>query len=287
MDLHRKHQRTALARAWDEEPGATILQCSDAPDMSGANQAALEQAQLSRESLDWVKQVYEREKPARDAAAERAAAVSDQQLKSAQLQDTVTQESLNHYRSTFKPIEEKLAAEAMAYDTPQRREAAAGQAMADVGTQADLARETAAREMAARGVDPSSGAALMATQRGSVMEAAQKAAAGNQARQLVETTGHAYMSDAANLGRNIASSQGTTAGIALNAGNSSVANSNAGLAATQSGTSAVQSGYSTAINGIGQSAATLTNIGKVQAEGRSDVLGSVAGAATRWGLGKI
>jgi hypothetical protein len=270
-----------LLRELQRARGAHRLQCSDAPDMSGANAAALEQAQLSRDQLEWVKGIYEAEAPARDEARQRANAVSDQQMASSQLQDQVTRESLDHYRTTFKPIEQKLAQQALEYDTPERRAQASGQAMADVGTQADIAREGMVRELASRGVDAGSGNVVAALARGGVAEAAAKAAAGNQASNLVETTGHAYLSDAANLGRNIASSQGTTAGIALNAGNSSVGNSQTALNTGTNGVGMVQGSYSTAINGIGQSANTLTNIGKVQADtaaSNSQGLGSLAGA---------
>lgn len=279
MALHRKAQRTALARAWDDEPGVSVLHCSDAPDMSGANAAALEQANLSREQLAWVKNIYDSETPAREEARARANAVSDQQMASSKLQDQLTQESAAHYRSTFKPIESYIANDAMNYDTPERREAAAGQAQADVGTQADIARSTTMNDLAARGVDPSSGAAAMALARGGIMEAASKAAAGNQARTQVETIGAARRADAANLGRGIASAQGTTASLALTAGNSSVGNSQTAL--NTNGVGMVQQGYGTAINGIGQSANTLLNVGKVQGDASASSsagLGSLAGA---------
>jgi hypothetical protein len=256
--------------------------------MSGANAAALEQAQLSREQLDWIKGVYEQERPAREAAAARAQAVSDAQVKSMQQQDDISKAAYDHYSSTFKPIESAIATEAMNYDTPERRAQASGQAMADVGTQADIAREGMVRDLASRGVDAGSGNVVAALARGGVQEAAAKAAAGNAATQQVETVGRALKADAANLGRGIASSQGTTAGLALTAGTQAAGNAQTALNATTSGNGMVQQGYSTAINGIGQSANTLTNIGKVQADGSGDqLLGAVAGAATRWGLGKI
>lgn len=272
MDLLREKLRARTSHR---------LYCSSAPDLSGANAAALEQAKLSRDQLDWVKGVYASEAPARQAAQDRANAVSDAQLKSMQQQDSIAQDSYNHYKTTFQPIETQLATQAQNYDTPSRRDAMAGQAIADVGTQAGIAQQGVVNDLAARGVDASSGNAAAALAQGGVQAAAAKAAAGNSARQLVETTGHAYMEDAANLGRGIASAQGTQAGIALNAGNASVGNSQTALNTASNGVGMVQQGYGTAINGLGSAAQNMTNIGKVQADtaaANSQGMGSLAGA---------
>jgi hypothetical protein len=272
MDFRRE-----LARCM----GANRLQCTDAPDMSGANAAALKSAELSEKQLEWVKGVYEAEAPAREATRAKANAVSDAQIGVMNQQMGLTSEAADHYRTTFKPIESFIAKEAMGYDTAERRDAAAGQAMADVGTQGDIGRQTTMDELAARGVDPSSGNAAMALQRGSVMEAAAKAAAGNDARTKVETVGRALRGDAANLGRGIASSQATTAGLSLTAGDRAVASSGAGLAAGTAGAGMVQQGYGTAINGLSGASSNLANIGKIEAgsdASGSSGLGSLAGA---------
>lgn len=278
---HRKHQRTAIARAWDVEPGISLLQCSQAPDMSGANAAALESAQLSRDQLQWVQKTYADEAPARAAAAAQATKVSNAQLASQQLQDSLAQEGAAHYRTTFKPIEEKIAADAQGYDTAERRAQESGQAMADVGTQADIARRTAMQEAEARGVDPSSGSFAATLGRGAVAEAAAKAAAGNAAAKNVETVGAAKMMDAAGLGRGVVSSQGTQAGLAVQAGSASAASARGALDATTSGDAMVQQGYGQAVNGLQGASNSLTNIGKVSADvsaSNSQGMGALAGA---------
>lgn len=239
--------------------------CSEAPDMSGANQAAVMQANLSKEQLDWVKQIYAETAPDRAATASRAAQVSDAQLASMQQQDSLTRDYNQYQTTTFRPIEQKIAAAAQGFDTPERRETEAAQAMADVGTQADIARSTGLRELAARGVDPSSGSTAVALGRTGITQAAVQAAAGNTARKTVETVGAARLADAANLGRNIASAQGTTASLALNAGNSAIAASRSGLDATTSGVPMVQQGYAGAQQGLSGAANTYLGIAKVQA----------------------
>ena len=246
------------------------------PDMSGANAAAVMQAELSREQLDWVKQTYEAERPEREAAAARAAQVSDAQLASQQQADQLAAESAAHYRTTFKPIEQQIAHEALNYNTAHRRESAAAQAMADINQQATIARETTMADLASRGVDPSSGNVAATMSRGSVMEAAAKAAAANDARTKVETIGAAKLNDAAGLGRGVVSSQGTQAGLALTAGNSSVGNAVTGLNATTSGNNLMMQGYGGAQQGLAGAAQTHLGI----ANATRDTSGaSLAGSA--------
>jgi hypothetical protein len=44
------------------------------------NQAAKDNAALGREQLDWYKQIYQEQAPTREAATQRALAISDAQL---------------------------------------------------------------------------------------------------------------------------------------------------------------------------------------------------------------
>lgn len=253
--------------------------CCDTPDMTGANQAALMGAQLSREQLDWVKQIYGETAGQRADTQARQNAVSDQQLESSKLQDQLTREQADNWRTNFKPLDTYLAKDALAYDTPARRDQMSGQAMADVDTQTGLAREATMRDMAARGVDPSSGAAAIALERGAIAEGGQRAAAGNQARLNVETIGHGRLMDAVGAGRNVITNQGTTAGIALTAGNSAGANSSGANATGMSGAPMMQQSYGTAINGLNSSANTIGSLGKIETDASNASMGALGSAA--------
>jgi hypothetical protein len=233
-----------------------VLLCSDAPDNGGMNQAAVQQAALSAEQLAWAKEVYAQTAPDRAAAAARAAQVSDAQLASMNTQTALSQDYADYQKNTFRPLEQGIVADAAAYDTPERRAAAAGQAVADVGTQADAARDTMAREAMARGVDPSSGNFAAAQGAFGVRAAAAKAAAGNAASTQVETIGQARKMDAANLGRGLASNQATSAGLALTAGNNSTANAQVPLQVAQSGANIMNQGYAGAQQGLAGAAST-------------------------------
>lgn len=258
--------------------------CSEAPDMSGANAAALEQAQLSREQLAWFKELEQQTRPQREAAQARQMAVSDAQLRLMSQQEQLTTEANQRYKSTFQPIEDRIAREAQAYDTPARREAEAGQAMADVESQVALANAGVQRELADRGVDASSGNAAIALSRQALGTGAMRAAAGNQARKQVETIGAAKLMDAAGLGRGVVSNQATTAGLAINAGNSSGGNAGNALNTATSGAALMQAGYQGAQQGLAGAAGTYMGIGRIEAQandqsGMWGALGAAAGGA--------
>lgn len=259
-----------------------ILYCSDAPDMTAQNTIAASQAALSAEQLAWAKEIYAASAPDRAAATERANTVSDAQLASMATQAAMATDYADYQKNTFRPLETGIVADAAAYDTPARREQEAGKAMAEVGTQAAGARESIAREAMARGVDPSSGNFAAGQGIMGVRTGAAKAAAGNAARTQVETIGQARKMDAANLGRNLASNQATSAGLALTAGNNSTANAMVPLQATGTGAQLMQQGYAGAQNGLGNAASTYgaaANAGKTDDSGMWSTIGTVAGTA--------
>ena len=256
------------------------------PDYSGQNAAAVQQASLSAEQLAWAKQIYAESAPDRAAASARAAKVSDAALAAMDKQQALTDEYAAYNKNTFQPLEKQIVKEATEYDTPARRAAESADVMAKVGTQFDVARGTAAREASARGVDPSSG--NFAAQMGilGATEAAQKAGAGNAAAKQVETVGAAKKLDAAGLGRNLATNQATSAGIALNAGNSSVTAAQVPGAVTSQGAALMTSGYAGAQAGLAGASSTYGSIANTQASlarGQDDsglfgALGQVGGA---------
>lgn len=128
------------------------------------------------------------------------------------------------YDKSFAPINEKIATDALGYDTTARRDAAAAQAQADVGTAGDAGRATLAREVQSRGGDINSGNYIAGLNQISVAEAAQKASAGNTARRTVEDTGAARLASAANLGQTVNNQGVTQVQLGQTAGNSAVAN---------------------------------------------------------------
>lgn len=254
--------------------------CSDAPDMSGANAAAMANAELAKESLAFYKQIYAEQAPARERATNTALQVADAQLASMEQQAALSKEYADYNRETFRPVEQQVVADAMAYDTPDRREAEAGQAVADVGIQAANARQAQTRAQTRMGVNPNSGAATSMQSALSLGEAAAKAGAGNTARKNVETIGFARKMDAAGLGRNLASNSSTAASVALNAGNSATGNASVPVQQAQSAASMMGQGFSTAIQGNNSAGGLYTQAAQISSQdsGLMGALGGVAGS---------
>lgn len=253
--------------------------CADSPDYSGMNRAAEANAALSKESLNFYKQVYAEQKPAREAAAKIAMDVANQQLESSKQNTAISNDYWNYQKNTFRPLEEGIVADAKTYDTAARRESAASEAVADVGMQAEAARQAQTRQQQRMGVNPSSGKALALQSQMGMAEALGKAGAANTARDKIELQGYARKMDAANLGRGLASSQATSAGVALNAGNSAVGNAGTPLTQANQAASMMGQGFNTAIQGNNSAGQLYGQAAQLQSQdsGLMGALGGVAG----------
>lgn len=254
--------------------------CSDAPDMSGANRAAEANAAIAKESLEFYKQVYAEQAPERAKAAALNEKVSTAQLASMQQNDAISKDYWDYQKGTFRPLEAKIVSDAQDYDTEQRRESEAAKAAADVGMQAEVSRQSNTRQMQRMGVNPNSGKMLAIGNQMALGEAVAKAGAANKARSMVETQGYARKMDAANLGRGLASSQATSAGVALNAGNSAVTNAGVTMNQANQAAQTAGQGFTTAINANSSAGNLFATAAQAQGQdsGVMGALGSVAGA---------
>jgi hypothetical protein len=273
MDLLREKARARSAHR---------LQCSDAPDMTAMNIAAQTQAELGREALNWYKDLYAQTAPDRERAS--AAALEQSTLQSALARESLTasQEARGRYNSTFKPIEDRIAAEAMAYDTPARREAAAKSATADVEMTLAGARDATQRNQARMGVMPNSGQAAAMAGAMDLGAAKLKAGAANTARREVETIGQARLMDAAGLGKGVVSNQATQAQLGITAGNSGVNNAQVPLNVANQGAQIMGQGFQTGMQGnmqAGQLYGQAAQIGQSNNDGLWGALGTMGGAA--------
>lgn len=253
-----------------------VARCKDSPDNSGINAAALANAEIAKESLAWYKQQYADQAPAREAATKVAMDVANQQLGSMRQNDAISKDYWDYQKNTFRPLEGGIVADAQNYDTAARRDEKAAGAVADVGMQAEMARQAQTRGMQRMGVNPGSGKMLAMQSQMGLGEAVAKAGAANQARDAVELQGYARKMDAANLGRGLASSQATSAGVALTAGNN--ANANIGTPLTQANQAAATmgQGFSTAISGNNSAGSLYGQAAKIQADASSGLMGDLA-----------
>lgn len=257
---------------------------SKQPDTSKQQEAALQMSQLSKEQLDWRKQIYAETAPDRADGIRHANLVSDAQLSSMGTQTALAQDYADYSKQVFRPLEQGIVADAAGYDTEARRNDAASKATADVELSLASQRGIATRNQQRMGVNPSSGAVLALDNQMSLAGASMKAKAASDARTQIETVGQARKMDAANLGRGLASSQATSAGLALTAGNNSAANSASTGNITAQGNDIMTTGFAGAQQGLSGAANTYGNIASLQQKaGDNSALwgaaGQVAGAA--------
>jgi hypothetical protein len=235
----------------------------DAPDTSGVNAAALANSQLSKEMLDFQKQVYAESAPDRAAASARAKAVSDAQLASMTQNDAIAKDYNDYAKGTFRPLEQKMVADAQAYDTPERQNAEAAKAVAGVEAQVAKTQKAQQNNMSRMGVNPNSGKWGASF---NLDGAKAKAGAAQAARSQVETQGYARKADAANLGRGLASSQATSAGVALNAGNAANSNMQAVGNIQAQGNQIMTQGFSGAMNANSSAGNLYGQVAQIQGQ---------------------
>lgn len=268
---------------------ASAALAPDAPDNSGMNRAAESQAALSKEQLDWSKQIYAETAPERAEATRIALEQGRLQTEAAKKQLAAADDTLAYQKETFRPAEQKLVADALAYDTPERREAAARAAMADVEIQQAAQREATMRSMEARGVAPNSGRVAAMSGMMDLGAARLKVGAANTARQQVETMGVARLGDVANLGRGIASNQVAQVQSGVNAGNSAAANGQVPVNVAASGAGIMQQGFAGAQSAMGSSGSLYGAVANMENQANANQASMYSGlgsAAGMWAAGK-
>lgn len=253
--------------------------CGDAPDTSGMNAAAKANAELAKEALDWYKQQYAEQAPLRQQAVDTATQVADAQVAAMDQNAAISNDYWNYQKGTFRPLEQGIVADAAKYDTPERRQAESAAAMAGVQQQMDQSMSAQSRALARQGVNPNSGKMLSMRGQLDIAGALGKAQAANKAIKDVELQGYARKMDAANLGRNLASNQATSAKVAIDAGNSASANAQAPVSMAQSSAGMVGQGFNTAVSANNSAGNIYGNMAQIQGQdsGVWGALGSVAG----------
>ena len=173
-------------------------------------------------------------------AALRSAETGEQMLAWMQDQAKVTNqwasEDRDRYKSVFQPLQDQYIADAKTWASPDRMEARATEAAADVALGARQGQDQMARQMAAMGVNPASGRFAGQAQKAALQTGLATAGARNNARRQVQAEGDARMAGAINLGQ----------GLGVNPGQSMAISNGAG-----------QAGFAGAMQGYGQQANLL------------------------------
>ena len=255
---------------------------NDAPDytpLANASDAAAEKmAKLGQNQLDFSKQQYDENAPLIRDIATKQGLMMDQQM--AQGKDYY-----DYNKSTFRPLEQQMVADAQAFDTDAYRNQLATRAAADSGLAFNRTRQANERAMASMGVNPNSGRFQGLGAQSALMQSANRAGAMTGTRERAQQMGHARKMDAAGLGRGLAgASSGAYAG-ALGAGNSAAGNY--GMAGQQhlggmaQGAATIGSGLNMQLSGLGNVLNAQTEMA-VNAPDNSLLgsIGGIAGAAT-------
>lgn len=206
-----------------------------APDYTALADASAESAAimagLGQKQLDANEKQFQAMLPFMQGISEDQRAMMKQQMEQAK-------GYYDYSQKTFRPIEEKMAADALGFNTDAKREELAQQAAADAGQAFATTQAANERGMASMGVNPNSGR-FAGQQRASELGlAAVKANAMTGTRRQAEQLGWARQLDATGLGRGLAgASSGAYAG-AVGAGNAAGANAQSPYSNYQSGMAA-------------------------------------------------
>lgn len=223
------------------------------PGMIASAQAServgMAQVDLAKESLAFYKAQYEELKPLFEQ-------ITSSQLETDASTRRQAEEYYNDYKTTYRPVEQKMVKDALEYNTDAKREELASTASADVGQAFGIARGQQNRQLAAAGLRPDSNRFAALNNNLLVQEALGKAGAQNKARTDAEAIGYARLQDATALGKGLPGNSTTAYGVSLNAGNSASANANASYAS-------MNQGYSTAMQGYGGATSAFGTAGNI------------------------
>lgn len=232
-----------------------------APDYSGMERVANRQ-------LDFSERQYNEMKPVLTGLADTMSAAQQQQMEAASynlgMQKIYDQSKLG------------LLRDAEAYDTDARRAQISAQAATDAANAFATTQGMAARDMARRGINPSSGAALALNNQNAVSNAALRANSANQARTAAEQMGQSMRFGAVGLGNPFAGQALGSFGGATGAGQA------AGGMYAAPGTQYMQ-GLSSAGTTYGNMANTQASVYNNAMNAEGEFWGSVLGAGARVG----
>lgn len=246
-----------------------------------------QQNALAREAQAWYQSTYDKEAPIRQAAADRQNAVSDELIGGMRFATEQAKELDAYNKGTFRPVEQQLVKDAVAYDTPERRMAAASSAAADIDMSAAATRAGNERALARTGIAPGSMRAQALAADSAVGQSTARGGAMTQAVRGVEQQGYARRADVANLGRGIATQQATQQQIATSTGSGGSNAAGQGLQSATSGTPLMTQGFNTGLNGMGAAANLYGQAARAANDETNLLLQGVSGigkfVGSRWG----
>lgn len=255
---------------------------SSAPDMTGANNAALQQAQLAKQQYDDYKQTFGPTILAQmNNDIDTSKRMTDSAIEGQQFQMGLAKKYDDRYWNTQVPQEDALIKSAADFDTAGTREQMASTAAADTEQAYGVQRANVARDAFARGADPTSGNYAALTQQQGNDQALASATAMTKTRQAAEQLGWSRRLDAASLEKGLAGFSSAANQAAQGWNGQAVSNAGAGLSAATGASSAANSAASTAGNlyqGAGQTYLGVAGIQQKAQDSANQMLGTAVGA---------
>ena len=147
---------------------------NDAPDytpLANASAAANEKmTALGQQQLDFAKTQYEQNNPLMQEIAKKQGLAMDQQLSQGK-------DYYDYNKSTFRPLEKQMVADAQSFDTDAYSNQLVTKAAADSGLAFNRTRQANERAMESMGVNPNSGRLHCMAGQSALMQSANRAGA--------------------------------------------------------------------------------------------------------------
>ncbi|MFT4101115.1 MAG: tail fiber domain-containing protein [Burkholderiaceae bacterium] len=216
--------------------------------------AALKEAQIGEDALNWYRGYVDSTlTPLQQRQADIDARASEQALRIADAQESRASQQWDDYQTTFRPIEQSMAAGAMKFDEAGYKDKLAGDAAASVQNAFAQSEAQTSRDLARQGVQVGSGQAIAMRHGAQLARAASMGAAANDARTNAEIMGFARKADVANLGRGIAAGSSASSQAALAGGAAASGAAGSSLAGASGIANTMGQGFGQAASATGAS----------------------------------
>lgn len=247
-------------------------------------QAALKEAQLGEDWLNFSREQFGVANERQTEQDKIANEVTQNQLAASKQAQQWATEDRNRYNDTFKPLEDQFIDKAQNWDSAERQGKLAAEAKADVLNNASQQRQSAERNMASMGVNPTSGRFAGVERSGENSTALAAAGAENTSRNQVRNQALSLQADAVNMGKGLAVNPASSLGLSTSAGSAAMQTTSGNNAQAAGLNSIMGQGYQGAMSGYGNQASILNqqygnqlNAWQAQQQASSSSTGALAG----------
>ncbi len=220
-------------------------------------QAALLEAQTGKEYLNFAKEQFAVANARQEKQDAIANEVTQDQLSASRQSRQWATEDRNRYQSTFVPLQNEFIDMAKGWDSKQRQDKLASEAKADVLNNAAQQRQSSQRQMAALGVNPTSGRFAGIERAGEMATSLAAAGAENTSRNQVRKEAVAMKADAINMGNGLSVNPATSLGLSSSTGAAAYGTTSANNGQAAANTNIVAGGYQTYMQGLNSQANIL------------------------------